>query len=175
MQADGAAWPPATRLRFGLVVSSLAALVLLTSHRPVPGDLIAPLDVITGETTARLLAATSLEVHREGTLLSHPEGFAYRVYWRCTGLLPALFLSGLILASPGGLREKWIGVATGTTLVLVVNQVRLVHLFHIGVRHPSSFHVFHSVVWEAATVGVVLGAWAGWLRWSARRLRGRSC
>lgn len=175
MECDVTVWPVATRVRLGLVVSCLVALVLLTPHRPVFRGLFAPIEGVTAEVTARLVAATALEVRRDGTVLSHPAGFAYRVYWRCTGLLPALFLCGLVLASPGRRREKWIGAAAGVLVVLVANQVRLVHLFLVGVRSPSSFHAVHSVVWEGVTVGVVLGAWLGWLRWSAARARGPSC
>jgi exosortase H (IPTLxxWG-CTERM-specific) len=161
---DGAA-----RLRFGLVVGALLALVLLTPRAPVLTGAMAPLDRLTARATAPLVRACGLEVAREGAVLSHPSGFAFEVYWRCTGLLPSLFLAAVILASPAGPRKKAVGIAAGVSVVLAVNLVRLAHLFYLGVRHRPVFDLAHAVVWEAAGVLLVLGLWLGWMRWARAR------
>lgn len=157
------------RLRVGLVAATLLAVVLLTPRRPVLQDVLAPLEEMTARVTQALLEAGGLEVEREGAVLSHASGFAYEVYWRCTGLLPGVFVAGLILASPGSARDRGVGAAAGAAVVLVVNFVRLVHLFHLGVRHPAVFGWAHSVIWEAGIVLLVLAVWRGWVRWSTGR------
>ncbi len=159
--------PRRDHLRFGLVLAALLALVLFTPRAPVLRGILVPLDFLTAEATAILLQAGGMEVARAGAVLSHPSGFAYEIYWRCTGLLPAVFLAGLILASPGRARRKVVGVAAGVAIVLAVNLVRLAHLFSVGVRYPAAFQVTHSVIWESGTVVLVLGLWLAWTRGSA--------
>ena len=155
-------------LRFGLVVGALLAGVLFSPRAPILTGLLAPLDRLTARVTAALLHASGMEVDRAGPVLSHASGFACEVYWRCTGLLPAVFLAGLILASPTGLRRKGQGVAAGVALVLLVNLIRLAHLFWIGVRYPEAFPVAHAVIWEGGIILLVIGLWWAWMRWSAR-------
>ncbi len=160
---------PRERLRVGLVAASLLAAVLLTPRRPVLDPVLAPLDELTARVTAALLEWGGLEVDREGVVLSHASGFAYEIYWRCTGLLPGVFVAGLILASPGRARDRGVGAAAGAVIVLVVNFIRLVHLFQLGVRQPAAFAWAHSVLWEAAIVLLVLAVWQGWIVWSRGR------
>ena len=156
----------AARLRVGLVSGTLLAAVLFTPRAPVLTAVMAPLDILTAKTTAAVVQAFGLEVAREGAVLSHPSGFAFEVYWRCTGLLPSVFLAGVILASRGRPRAKAAGIAAGVLVVIAVNLVRLAHLFYLGVRHPAFFEIAHAVVWEGVGVLLVLGLWCGWMRWS---------
>jgi exosortase H (IPTLxxWG-CTERM-specific) len=154
------------RLRLGLVVGALLAVVLFTPRAPVLTALMKPLDILTARATAAVVQGSGLEVARDGAVLSHPSGFAYEIYWRCTGLLPSAFLAAVILASPGGRRSKAVGIAAGVLVVLGVNLVRLAHLFSVGVRHPALFDFAHTIAWEGIGVLLVLGLWWGWMRWS---------
>lgn len=113
------------RLKFSLIVLALLGLVLFTPRAPVLGSALGPLDRLTARATTTLLRVCGMEVSRRQAVLSHPSGFAFEIYWRCTGLLPAVFLAGLILASPAGLAAKAAGVAVGIGVVLTVNFVRL--------------------------------------------------
>lgn len=101
-------------------------------------------------------------VRNEG-VLRHAGGFSYEIYYRCTGLLAAGFLAGVILAAPAPARLRWIGAGAGIALVLAVNLVRLVSLFVIGVRAPGLFHFAHVYAWEAVLVAVVAGFWVVWI------------
>jgi exosortase/archaeosortase family protein len=157
------------RLRFSLIVLALLGLVLLTPRAPVLGGALAPLDFFTARATATLLRVCGMDVSRADAVLTHPSGFAFEIYWRCTGLLPAVFLAGLILASPGGLLPKLAGVAVGVGVVLTVNLLRLVSLFLLGVRQPGLFPFAHAVLWEAVVVLLIVGLWTVWMRWAESR------
>ena len=159
--------PGPARRRLGLVVGVLLALVLFTPRAPVLTAVMAPLDLLTAKATAAVVRASGMEVAREGAVLSHSCGFAIEVYWRCTGLLPSVFLAAAILASPGRPRRKALGIAAGVLVVLALNLVRLAHLFGLGVHYPDLFPLAHTVVWEGAGVLLVLGLWLGWMRWSS--------
>ena len=67
---------------------------------------LATLELRTAEVTAALLDQLGLEVQRRGTVLSHPAGFSYEIYYPCTGLTVAGFLLAGLLALPGSRRSK---------------------------------------------------------------------
>ena len=56
------------------------------------------------------------------------------------------FLTAAILASPGAMRRKVIGLAVGVPILIALNLTRLVHLFSLGVYHPEAFTLAHDIV-----------------------------
>lgn len=167
---------PVTRqlnLRFALVMVGFAGAVLLTYREDVLGALLAPVTMWTAQATLALLHWFGMEATRTANVISHPNGFAYEIYYRCTGFLPVAFLATAILAYPGPLRRKIIGLAVGVPVLIALNLTRLVHLFYLGVRHPAAFDLAHSVLWEGLLILAILGLWLGWTRWlTSARLAG---
>ncbi len=139
----------------------MSLVVLFAPRRPV-GALL-PFDRLTAAATAAVLRGVGTPVVRSEGVLRHAGGFSYEIYYRCTGLLAAGFLAGVILASPAPARRRWIGAGAGIALVLAVNLVRLASLFVIGVRAPAFFQFAHVYAWEAVLVAVVAGFWAAWM------------
>lgn len=159
---------PVTRqlnLRFALVMVGFAGAVLLTYREAVLGALLAPVTMWTAQATLALLHWLGMEATRTATVISHPNGFAYEIYYRCTGFLPVGFLATAILAYPGPLRRKIIGLVVGVPVLIALNLTRLVHLFYLGVYHPAAFDLGHSVLWEGLLILAILGLWLGWTRW----------
>ena len=105
-----------------------------------------------------------MEVEQEGAVLSHPAGFGYEIYYRCTGVLPAAFLVVAVLAVPADGRRKLAGIALGVPLVFLLNLARLASLFYIGVFYPDAFPLAHQVLWEAVVAAFVVGYWLCWMR-----------
>ncbi len=160
---------PATRqlnLRFVAAMVGFAGVALLAYREDVLGTLIAPLTTWTARVTLALLQQTGMEAKRVATVISHPGGFAYDIYYRCTGFLPVAFLTTAILAYPGRWRRKLVGLVIGVPLLIAVNLIRLVHLFYLGVHRPAAFDFAHAVLWEGFGILAILGLWFGWTRWS---------
>ncbi len=153
-------------LRFAVVMAVFAGVVLLTYREDMLGPLLAPLTTLTAQITLALLHWLGMEAVRVATVISHPDGFAYEIYYRCTGFLPVAFLTASILASPGPLRRKCVGLAVGAPILIGINLARLVHLFYLGVHHPATFHFSHGVLWEGLFILATLGLWLRWTRWS---------
>ncbi len=173
------AGPPAVRpvgwtirRRFGLAMAVFAAAFLGLDRNPALGHRLAPLDSLTAEAAAHLIDWTGLEVHRQGAVLSHPGGFSYEIYYRCTGLVVVAFLAAGLLALPGGRRAKAWGLALGASMVTALNLLRLTALFWIGVRLPPVFDFAHRAVGEAAMLLAVLAFWMVWFRRHGRRPEG---
>ena len=153
-------------LRFVAVMVGFAGAVLLTYREDVLGTLLAPLTMWTARVTLALLHWLGMEATRVATVVSHPSGFAYEIYYRCIGFLPVGFLTTGILATPGRWRRKLVGLVVGVPVLIALNLTRLVHLFYVGVYHPAAFDFAHSVMWEGFLILAILGLWLSWTRWS---------
>jgi exosortase H (IPTLxxWG-CTERM-specific) len=153
-------------LRFAAVMIGFVGVVFLTYREDVLGPLFTPLTLMTARTILALLQLSGIEVARLGTVISHPHGFAYEIYYRCTGFLPVTFFTVSILAYPGVLRCKVVGLAVGVPILVALNFTRLIHLFYIGVYDPAIYHLAHKVLWEGFIILAVFGLWLGWRQWS---------
>ena len=153
-------------LRFAVVMAVFAGVVLLTYREDMLGPLLAPLTTLTAQITLALLHWLGMEAVRVATVISHPDGFAYEIYYRCTGILPVAFLTVSILAYPGPLRRKFVGLTVGLPVLIALNLTRLVHLFYIGVYNPAAFDAAHVVLWEGFLILAIFGLWLGSTRWS---------
>jgi len=151
-------------LRFGLVILALLAFVLLGPHEPVRWGPLGWLDAATAAATAGLARLAGLDVTTSRYAITHAGGFACEIYFRCTGLLPALFVAGAILASPASFRSRWRGALLGAVVMLALNLLRLVGLVAVGVRFPAAFATAHSVVGETIFVAAVIAFWLAWAR-----------
>ena len=153
-------------LRFVAVMVGFAGVALLTYREDVLGTLLAPLTTWTARLTLASLHWLGMEATPMATVISHPSGFAYEIYYRCTGFLPVAFLMTAILAYPGRWRRKLVGLVVGVPVLIALNLTRLVHLYYLGVYHPAAFDLAHSVLWEGFLILAILGLWLGWTRWS---------
>ncbi len=158
-------------LRFTVVMAVFVGVVLLTYREDMLGSLLTPLMMLTAQITVALLHWLGMEAVRVATVISHPDGFAYDIYYLCTGFLPVVFLTASIFAFPGPLRRKCVGLAVGVPILIGLNLARLVHLFYLGVHNPAAFELAHTVVWEGFLILAIFGIWLGWTRWSDSQAR----
>jgi exosortase H (IPTLxxWG-CTERM-specific) len=150
--------------RFALILGIFVLGAVLTHRNPLLIRALAPFDRLTAQATAAVLDWHGMEVIREDVVLSHPSGFGYEIYYRCTGLLPAAFLAVGVFAFPIRLRLKLVGIAIGVPLIFSLNLIRLASLFYIGVWHPSLFDLAHTVIWESLLLLSIVGFWLWWMR-----------
>ena len=160
------------RLRkWAAVVAPLAWLgVILAARAGIPapgvGRWLEPFAEQLASLVQVAMGWTGIDTLRHGAFLYAPGAFAYEIGIGCTGLLPAAVVATAILATPRTAARRAWGIAALVPVVLLVNLVRLAHLFYIGVRAPGAFEQAHLVWWEAGLVAVVAVAFALWLAWS---------
>lgn len=155
--------------RLVAVLIVFAALALAAYRDAVLAGPLAPLAARTADATFLVLRALDVDAARKGaTVIYDPAGgFAYEVYYKCTGFLPAAFLAVAILASRGRRWHKSIGVVVGVPLIGALNLARLAHLYVIGISRPELFDLAHGVLWEAVMVLGVAGTWFAWKKWAS--------
>jgi len=96
--------------------------------------------------------------------------FALRIIRECTAASPLVLLLAAFLAYPCPLRDKAIGIAVCVPGLLLLNVVRLVSLFWVGLLRPDLFETAHVLVWQSLMVLAIVGMWLLWVRhWVDRR------
>lgn len=150
--------------RFALAMGVCFLMLVGLQHSPGIIEALAPINVIIAKITAAILQLFSMPVNQQAAVLSHPAGFSYKIYYKCTGLIAGGFLSTGLLVLPNRWKAKVMLVLLGVAMVLALNLVRLVSLYFIGVRYPQAFTFFHTVLWNIAMLVFMLGFWLRALR-----------
>ena len=91
-----------------------------------------------------------------------------------TGFWPVLLLSCLIIVAESDLRSKGGLLLIGCGLLMLLNLVRLLSLFWVGVDAPAYFALAHSVLWPLAMISAILGLWFVLCQGGGSRLRAKS-
>ncbi len=82
--------------------------------------------------------------------------FALEVSGRCSGLRGIALWTAVLMVLP--LRRRWkaLHLVLGIAVLLVVNTVRIAHLFTLRVGLSPRFDLYHEWLWPTAIVGLVL-------------------
>lgn len=153
-----------------LLVVSVAGIVAILALGGEQGAL-SVLDRPTALATSWLVNALGLPGTLDGTVLSHPSGFAIRIGYRCTVLLPALVVLGFLAALPVPAGRVSVGVALATLLLAILNSLRLAGLYFLGVHSPQQFHLAHDWVGQAAMGLAIIVFLVYWTRPGSRPYR----
>lgn len=127
-------------------------------------------DVLTGWTvlltkiSAAALNILGFSVKWDARTLSTTAGsFTVLVGNGCNGAWAHLIFLASVLAYPATWKEKLLGLAVGQPVLVVLNVVRVVSLFLIGVYAPTIFRAAHVYVWQFLIIGfamLMLFIWA---------------
>jgi archaeosortase B (VPXXXP-CTERM-specific) len=109
-----------------------------------------------------LLNLTGRNVTVQDTVVSSSQ-FAYQIVDLCTAVMPMLILTAAIIAYPSRVKEKLVGLLIGLLGIFLVNQVRLVSLFYIGIYAPGIFETAHLLVWQSLMILLAIGLWLIWV------------
>ncbi len=92
--------------------------------------------------------------------------YALTIQRGCDAIEPSvLFLSG-VLAFPATFRSKLPGILFGTLCLMLLNIVRIVSLYYIGVYYPGAFEFMHVQVWQAVFIFIAIFFWILWAAWA---------
>lgn len=160
-------------LHFLTLMAVFVVIVFALYREEIVGPLLAPLAMLTAKMTFALLQWLGTEAVRNATVIYQPGGFAYDVSYTCTGILPITFLVAAMLAYPVPFAYRVIGVIVGTTILLLLNFGRLVHLFQIGVHNPGNFDFWHEDLWQGIIRLSILCLWMTWAVWAERQSKAK--
>jgi exosortase/archaeosortase family protein len=92
------------------------------------------------------------------------ERFGISVVTACTGLfLTGLFVAAVVLL-PTRWLAKWIGFGLGIGGISLLNVLRLVSLYYVGVHWPDALDTVHLLVWQSLLIVSAVILWLVWAR-----------
>ena len=97
--------------------------------------------------------------------------FVMSVRRGCDALEPTWFFCAAVISFPAPWSRKVPGLVLGSALILVLNLVRLVSLFLIGLHYPRLFSVFHLEIWPAGFILLAVLLFLAWIGWTLRSTR----
>jgi exosortase H (IPTLxxWG-CTERM-specific) len=114
-----------------------------------------------------VLSLLGQDITVAGRTISSPR-FSVEVYSGCDGVEPIALFVCAVLAFPAPFLRKIPGIIAGTLFLAILNFVRVISLFLIGVYFPKAFLIMHLDVWQALFIFFAIVFWILWLRWATQ-------
>ncbi len=102
-----------------------------------------------------------------GVSVSSPD-FSIRIIRGCDAVEATALFVCAVLAFPAPFLRKVPGIIAGTLLLGILNLVRIVSLFLIGVHFPNIFGFMHIDTWQALYIFFAVTFWVLWLLWTTQ-------
>ncbi len=140
-------------------------------HSPYVGpEAFQPYLALIARVTAGVLSMLGQGTTAVETSVTSPQ-FSMGIVRGCDAIEPTAAFVAAVLASPVALGAKIPGILVGTLALVVMNFVRLVSLFFIGVYYPKALDFMHFDVWQAAFIVLAICFWAIWVQWATKEWR----
>lgn len=94
---------------------------------------------------AWVLNALEMKVHASGIIVSG-EGFSVKILANCNAIFEIMLFLSAVIAFPALLKEKLIGGTVGIAFIYLLNLLRVILLFLVGVYSPQFFEETHIYV-----------------------------
>ncbi len=155
------------QVRFLVTFLALVAVAFgLIALKPVNDAIVDPYTAFIARSAGAILRVFGEDLTVRGCLLTSPR-FSVSIFNGCNGLITTLILVAGVLAFPATWRAKLIGVVGGIFGVQVINMIRIVSLYYIGVFFPKYFNDAHVVVWQTIVILAGIALWVSWANFVA--------
>ncbi len=146
----------------------LGLFYLAVAVQPTNDHVIVPFTARIVTVSTALLRVLGEPARSVGTQIQSP-GFAVDVKNGCNGVEAMLILVAAVLAFPASWGKRLAGIAVGVAVIQVLNLVRVVSLFWLGVHRRGVFEMFHTAVWQTILILVAVGLFLLWSRRAGSR------
>lgn len=144
-----------------LFLSLLGVSFTVIALNSVNDAVVVPYTAFIARTSGGVLRLFGESATVSGCVVSSPR-FAVTIFNGCNGLITSLiFISG-VLAFPARWPAKVVGVFGGLLAIQLINLVRIVSLFYIGVFFPTLFNEAHTSIWQSIVILAGVGLWIAW-------------
>jgi len=90
------------------------------------------------------------------------ERFGITVVTACTGLFLTGIFAAAVILFPTNWRAKTLGLGLGVGGIFLLNVIRLVSLYYIGVYLPTILETAHLLVWQSVLIAAAVILWLVW-------------
>lgn len=149
-----------------LFLTILGASFTVVALRQVNDSFVTPYTAVVARMSGSVLRLLGEDAAVDGCIVKSSR-FAVTIFNGCNGLITSLIFVSGVLSFPARWSAKLIGVVGGLLAIQVVNLVRIVSLFYIGVFLPEHFNDAHIYIWQSLVVLAGISLWMVWANWSA--------
>jgi len=122
-----------------------------------------PYTVLISRISTAILNAAGASVETSGTTIRHAS-FAVDIRRGCDGIVATAVLVSACLAFPLRWKMRVWGALLGYTLVFVLNLIRVVGLFYVGLNGSSrTFEFCHAYVSQFGVIALAMVFWIYWV------------
>ncbi len=144
----------------------LLLLFTLSLYTPIVDGVIQPFTSLIASLCGALMRVFDATVVVEGDVIrSGISGFGIEIVRGCNAVDAVLILTSAILAFPAPLKNKFAGMVLGFIAIQVLNLVRIISLFYLGLWNRVWFDWFHLYLWQALIILDAMVVWLVWLRY----------
>ncbi len=144
-----------------LFLTILGVSFTVVALRQVNDTFVTPYTAVIAQVSGFVLRIFGEKATVTGCVVSSPR-FAVTIYNGCNGLITSLIFVTGVLAFPAKFSAKLIGVIGGLLTIQLINLVRIVSLFYIGVFLPQHFNDAHIFVWQSLVIIAGISLWIVW-------------
>ena len=131
---------------------------------PVNDAVVLPYTAFIARISGAVLRLLGENATVDSCVVSSPR-FSVTIYNGCNGLITSLIFVSGVLAFPARWSAKVVGVVGGLVAIQLINLIRIVSLFYIGIYFPAIFDQSHIFIWQSV---VILAGVALWVIWAHR-------
>ncbi len=102
---------------------------------------------------------------QSGIMLSSPR-FMLTIGVGCEGSEPLVLFLAALIAFPLAWKFKWQGIVAGSLILIVLNVLRIVALYYIGIHWHSMFEQFHTEIFPIIFIIFAMITWLIWINWA---------
>ena len=152
--------------RFAVLLLLFYVIVALN---PVNDHVIVPFTVQVTKISVALLRIFGVDVTAAGTRMVS-SAFSMDVQNGCNAVETMILFAAAVLAFEAPLRDRLLAIALGLPLIQLINLIRLMTLFLVGVHRSEWFTFSHVGVWQSL---IILSGVGMFVIWSSRIARQR--
>ena len=153
--------------RFLIVfLTVLGSSFTVVALNPVNDAIVLPYTAFVARLSGAVLRVLGEPAAVTGCVVSSPR-FAVTIYNGCNGLITSLIFIAGVLAFPARWTAKLVGVVGGLVLIQILNLVRILSLFYIGIYLPDYFNDAHIYIWQSLIIIAGVALWVLWAHRSA--------
>jgi exosortase H (IPTLxxWG-CTERM-specific) len=143
-------------------VAALGVAFVLIALKPVNDHVVNPYTTFVAHEARIALNLMGEGAVVRGQVLSSPR-FSVVIFNGCNGLEAILIFVCGVLAFPSRWADRLLGIAVGFLAIQVVNVIRVVSLFYVGVFKPEWFATSHVFVWQSIVIVFAVVLWLIWV------------
>ncbi|MEE9297366.1 MAG: hypothetical protein V3W34_20705 [Phycisphaerae bacterium] len=156
-------------LRFVVLVSVMMGLYYAVVSTAIFHERLFPAYLrVNADASAGILRLLGHRATATGELVASPE-YSLTIAKGCDAIDPSVLFAAGVLAMQVPLVSKLPALVIGVSSLLIINLIRIVSLFYVGIHFPKAFNIMHVDVWQPVFILLAITFWAIWAVWATRK------